>query len=97
MKGIARLVHDPTVTVDEVQRSRGILRGLFGKSPVTPVGDVLVATVAATGAGLINASPASINRSFVVAGARYSNNLQQTVCLLTIPRPRARAFLCAGV
>ena len=44
---------------------------MVGREPVEPVGNVLVATVATTGAGLINSSPAPINRSFMVAGACF--------------------------
>ena len=70
--GIANLGSDPAVTFEDVEKARGVLRSLFGRIPVEPIGNVLVATVATTGAGLINSSPAPINTRFVVAGARYA-------------------------
>ena len=68
---LAQLGKRPLATPDDVQNARKALLDLFGTIRVEPRGDVLVARIATTGAGLVKASPASINSAFVVAGAGF--------------------------
>ncbi|MCH6549168.1 MAG: recombinase zinc beta ribbon domain-containing protein [Proteobacteria bacterium] len=68
---IAQLGRNRHVKAEDVDKARQALSALLGPIRVEPRGEVLVAKVTATGARLVDSSPASINRSFVVAGAGF--------------------------
>ncbi len=79
VEGIARLGSDPAVTLEDVEKARGVLRSLFGRIPVSPDGGVLVATVSTTTVGLVE-NKAMINSQFrcnvlPVPGLRIPKNL----------------------
>ena len=68
---IALLGRDRHAKAEDVDKARRALSALLGPVRVEPRGEVLVAKVTATGARFVDSSPASINRSFVVAGAGF--------------------------
>ena len=68
---IALLGRNRHAKAEDVDKARRALSALLGPVHVEPRGEVLVARVTATGARLVESSPASINRSFVVAGAGF--------------------------
>lgn len=68
---LAQLGNCPDVKTETVQVARKELSLLFGPIRVEPRGDVPAATPKINAAGIIR-STAAINRSFVVAGARFA-------------------------